>query len=83
MGRKESNQTNQTNVARTTGVINHALVEDLVDKQSNAFARKTFSDEVEEEMRKLGYHSEANFCHLIREWYEAEDGLSVFERCIR
>ena len=73
------------NIARTTGVINRALVEDLVDKQSNAFARKTFSDEVEEEMRKLGYHSEANFCHLIREWYEAEDepGLSVFERCIR
>ena len=35
------------NVARTTGVINRALVEDLVDKQSNAFARKTFSDEVE------------------------------------
>ena len=35
------------------------------------------------EMRKLGYHSEANFCHLIRKWYEAEDepGFSVFERC--
>ena len=73
------------NVARTTGVINRALVEDLVDKQSNAFARKTFSVEVEAEMRLMGYQSEANFCRLIREWYEAEDepGLSVFERCIR
>ena len=62
-----------------------AVFEDLVGKQSNAFSRKTFSDEVEEEMRKLCYHSEAYFCHLIREWYEAEDepGLNVFERCIR
>ena len=50
-----------------------AVFEDLVGKQSNAFSRKTFSDEVEEEMRKLGYHSEAYFCHLIKEWYKAED----------
>ena len=72
-------------VAQEDGCISRALVEDLVDKQSNAYAQKTFSVEVETAMRKLQYDSTANFCKLIREWYNAEDepGLAAAERCQR
>lgn len=60
-------------------------VEDLVDKQSDAIARLTFSDDVEHAMKRLGYTKEAEFCRLIREFYEAEDepGIFVEERCRR
>jgi len=62
-----------------------AHVDDLIDKQSCAFALKTFSYEVEETMRKNGDVNETNFAKLIREWYEAEDkpGLSPFDRICR
>ncbi|XP_060589874.1 uncharacterized protein LOC132745056 [Ruditapes philippinarum] len=65
--------------------LNIALVDDLVDKQSNAFAKKTFSEEVENAMRESDYSQEANFCKLIREWYSAEDdpGIEVTERIKR
>ena len=62
-----------------------AIVRDLVDKQSNAFAQKTFSGEVEEVMRANGDVNEADFCRLIRQWYAAEDepGLDISERIRR
>ena len=63
--------------------LNLALVEDLVDRQSDAFAVATFSEEVEQEMLVNGFINEANLCHLLREWYNAEDnpGISAIERC--
>lgn len=62
-----------------------ARVDDLIDKQSFAFALKTFSYEVEEVMRKNGDVNEVTFAILIREWYEAKDkpGLSSFDRICR
>ena len=61
------------------------LVEDLVDRQSNAYAQKTFSLNVENVMRENGDETEANFCRMLREWYEAEDepGIPSEERCRR
>lgn len=60
-------------------------VEDLVDKQSDAIARETFSKEVQRDMERLGFKKEAQFCKLVREFYEAEDepGIETEERCHR
>ena len=68
---------------KTNLKISH--VEDLIDKQSDAIANETFSKDVEMEMMELGHVKEANFCKLIREFYEAEDepGLPASERCQR
>ena len=54
-----------------------ALVEDIVDKQSNAFAQTHFSEAVEREMIQNGDLNEGNFCKLIRKWYEAEDAAAI------
>lgn len=66
-------------------VISKGLVVDLIDKQNNSFAQKTFSEEVAKTMRYLGYDREANFCDTVREWYEAEDapGISAIDRTSR
>lgn len=58
------------------------MVDDVVDRQSNAIAQVTFSEPVEHEMRKHGWEREANFCKTIRNWYRAEDepGLDVMTR---
>ncbi|CAC5400819.1 unnamed protein product [Mytilus coruscus] len=66
-------------------IISKSLVVDLIDKQNNAFALRTFSTDVESEMRILGFIREADFCKLIREWYEAEDesGISAVDRMKR
>ncbi|CAG2200998.1 unnamed protein product [Mytilus edulis] len=60
-------------------------VEDLIDKQSDAIAKETFSLKVEATMNRLGHTKEAAFCRLIREFYEAEDdpGITASERCYR
>ena len=57
---------------------------DLIDKQSDSIARETFSEDVENAMRKQ-YPKEANFCKMIREFYDGEDnpGISAEERCNR
>ena len=39
-------------------VISKALVVDLVDKQNNGFAKRTFYAEVEEQMRVLDFQEE-------------------------
>ena len=74
----------KNNRVNKTG-LSEAMVMNLIDRQSNAFAQTTFSLKVETEMRNSGWSNEANFCQLLREWYEAEDevGLSSEERCIR
>ncbi|CAG2201472.1 DHDH [Mytilus edulis] len=77
-------------VARQTSkdgkeIISSALVDDLIDKQRNVYAQKTFSNEVETAMTENGDLEEANFCKLIREWYQAEDepGIATLELCER
>ena len=57
----------------------------LVDKQSVAMAEQIFSAEVEAVMESRNFTAEAKFCHLVREWYEAEDcrGISSMERLHR
>lgn len=40
---------------KNNAVISNAIVVDLVDKQNNAFAKRTFSKAVEDEMRNLKY----------------------------
>ncbi len=58
-------------------IISKSLVEDLIDKQRNSYAKWTFSKEVEECMVELGFKEEAKFTKLVREWYEAEDDRSI------
>ena len=41
------------------------MVEDVIDKQSNALAKITYSKEVEDEMLKSNFHTEAEFCKLM------------------
>jgi hypothetical protein len=53
--------------------LNPALVTDLIDKQSIAYAVKTFSKNVESALRKNGANKEATFCSLVRNWYHSED----------
>ena len=56
--------------------LNLAMVVDLIDRQSNSFAQRTFSKQVELEM--LNTHpNESELCRVLREWYEAEDGAGL------
>lgn len=66
-------------------IINKSLVEDLIDKQNNAYALRTFSVDVAIAMRQMQYDDEAAFCDIVREWYESEDapGISAVERTFR
>ena len=68
--------------ASESGAISRAIVCDLIDKQNNGFARKTFSEEVQEAMKVSGYDKEAEFCELVRNWYSAEDepGMCALQR---
>ena len=47
--------------------------------------KKTLSKEVQDEMERLIFLREAEFCRLIRRWYQAEDdrGIPPLERCHR
>ncbi|CAH1789092.1 unnamed protein product [Owenia fusiformis] len=66
-------------------LLSKSLVEDLIDKQNNRFAKTTFSEAVERCMIDLQYKEEAQFTRLIRRWYEAEDdpGIPAVERAKR
>ena len=57
--------------------LNIAMVEDLVDKQRNSFAQTTFCLDVENTMRDLGFVKEAEFCGLIRNWYNSVDEPAI------
>ena len=54
-----------------------SLVVDLVDKPNNEYACRTFSMDVEEAQRFLGYRKEADFTRILRRWYEAEDKRAI------
>ena len=64
--------------------LNASLVNDLLDKQSIAYAVQTFSEPVEKALSEIGATKEATFCNLVRNWYLSEDepGLSAMERCL-
>ena len=47
---------------RRKGRINIALVEDLVDRQSDSFSRATFSEAVETALTENEFVEEAKFC---------------------
>ena len=55
----------------------------IMHQQSDAYVRKMFWEEVEDELAANGDTKEATFCRLLREWHEAEDmpGLKSIERC--
>ena len=53
------------------------IAKELRDRQSNAFAQTTFSEKVENEMRKMGNDAEADWCKTIRNWYQAVDGAGI------
>jgi hypothetical protein len=53
-------------------------VGDLIDKQSDAIAKETFSEEIETAMTRLGHRKEAHFCRLIREFYQADRLIREF-----
>lgn len=67
-----------SSVAKFHGdILSPALVNDLIDKQSNGFARATFSEQVQEKMEGLGFEKEAKFCEYVRNWYEADDSKGI------
>lgn len=63
--------------------LNTALVKDMIDRQSVAYAVQTFSAKVEKALVEIGAENEATVCNLIRNWYQAEDepGISSIDRC--
>ena len=71
----ENNQQNQTGLSVELAV-------ELRDRQRNEYAEPTFSEEVQSEMLRLGYHNEAEWCALIRNWYHScdEAGVDVEQR---
>jgi len=69
--------------SRTNGTnLSMELVMELRDRQRNSFAQTTFSEKVENEMRKNGDENEADWCKLLRGWYAAIDeaGMPASER---
>ena len=65
-----------------TTKLNISVVIDCVDKQDVSLARRMFALDVENAM-PVEYKSEAEFCRLLRNWFDAEDepGISVDRRC--
>ena len=59
-------------VARNASVnkcgLSVAMVDDIIDRQSNDIAQITFSLEVETEMRKNEDIKEAELVKIVREW---------------
>ena len=62
--------------------LNLSFVEDGIDPQSNMVAQLFFSEGVEHVMRANGDVPEAEFCRLMRIWYQALDvrGLPCIQR---
>ena len=63
-------------------LLTRAIIVDGLEQQSEDFARITFSEEVEEQLRKNGALPEAEFCRLVRNWNRANDepGISSTDR---
>lgn len=65
--------------------LHAAMVDDVIDRQSNSIAQIVFSEQVENVMRDNNDLSTAEFCRIIRRWYQAEDdpGLRAEDRFLR
>ena len=61
--------------------LDSAIVDNspILDKQSNALAKKMFDDKVQGAMFMSGFENEGHFCRLISNWFKAEDepGISA------
>ena len=57
----------------------------ILDQQSDRYVRTMFCEDVEKELRHIGYDVESEFTKLFRQWHEAEDlpGILAVERCRR
>ena len=55
----------------------------MIDKQNVEFAKTTFSEKVDTELRNIGATKAAEFCQRMHDWYKAEDepALPVDIRC--
>ena len=66
--------------------LNIALVTDCLDKQSVSIARRVFALDVQKYLEQTGkYNKEAQFCALIRDWFDSidEPKLAAAERIRR
>ena len=63
-------------------VLPRSIVEDKLDRQNCSISRRFFSKEVQKILTQLGYHDEAEFTGLTRNWFRAcdERGLDVQRR---
>lgn len=63
--------------------LSPAMVNDLIDKQSVAFALGTFNLKVADALDTIGATEEADFCRMVFFWYSAEDdpGIPAIDRC--
>ena len=61
-----------------------AHVEDVLGPQDSSKADLMFSEEVQLELKRLGWTNEAAFNELMRNWYKAVDerGISAFQRIV-
>ena len=66
-------------------VLPMSIVTDQLDKQSADLAKCFFSSDVEKILIQNRDTNEAEFVHLIREWYEACDaeGIHIYDRLQR
>ena len=62
-------------------VLPKSIIIDQLDRQSIRISKRFFSEEVEAVLNKNGDKKEANFVHLVRDWYEAcdERGIHIHE----
>ena len=62
-------------------VLPKSIIIDQLDRQSIRISKRFFSEEVEAVLNKNGNKKEANFVHLVRDWYEAcdERGIHIHE----
>lgn len=63
--------------------LSPAMVNDLIDKQSVAFALGTFNLKVADALDTIGATEEADFCPMVFFWYSVEDdpGIPAIDRC--
>ena len=50
---------------------------DLIFRQSNAFAKNVFGEDVESQLLRNGRLHEAQFTRVFRRWYEVEEEAGI------
>ena len=58
-------------------VLPKSIIIHQLDRQNTQISKRFFSKEVEAELNKNGDRKEANFVHLVRDWYEACDERDI------